>query len=214
MAGFENGVLVCRGVNFNPDLAKPHLNTMVSDGQLLIGSATQNAGGTNINVGTLTSPFGTITIGYSNPNITLDVNSSVVGRTITGNDAVVLSPSAGNWNIVGGVNFLTSGSGSTLTGRSDILTRTAPGAYPFTADDTNYIIEVDTSSARTINLPNAPTTGKSYVIKDVVGSATANNITVTTPGGTVTIDGATSYSIASNYASINVYFNGTSYFIF
>jgi hypothetical protein len=37
------------------------------------------------------------------------------GQTITGNDATALTPSGGNWNIVGTGSLTTSGSGSTLT---------------------------------------------------------------------------------------------------
>ena len=94
-----------------------------------------------------------------------------------------------------------------------IVKRTVPGAYPYAVLSTDYIVEVDTSAARTIQLPNAPSTGQQYVIKDVVGTASSFNITLTTVGGSVTIDGATSYIINTNYAAIKVYFNGTSYFI-
>ncbi len=48
-------------------------NTITTNGQLLIGSTTANAGGNHINVGTITSPLGTLAIGYNSPNITLDV---------------------------------------------------------------------------------------------------------------------------------------------
>jgi len=45
-------------------------NTITTNGQLLIGATTANAGGNHINVGQITSPLGTITVGYSSPNIT------------------------------------------------------------------------------------------------------------------------------------------------
>jgi hypothetical protein len=137
--------------------------------------------------------------------------------TITGDSGGALSPTAGNWNILGGANgpnIVTTGAASTLTIRGDILTYVQPGAYPYTVLSTDYYIAVDSSVARTINLPNAPTSHKSYVIKDRVGSAGTNNITVTTPGGAVTIDGATTFTINSNFGSINVIFNGTSYEVF
>ena len=138
-----------------------------------------------------------------------------LGKTITGDSGGALSPTAGNWNILGGVNGKTSGSGSTLSVRADILTYLQPGAYPYTALDSDYFISVTTTAAaRTINLPNAPTTGKSYIIKDRTGNAAANPITITTVGGVVLIDGATSYNMNSNYGSIGVMFNGSSYEIF
>lgn len=49
------------------------LNGLQTNGQLWVGSTALNAGNTHINVGSLTSPFGTVTIGYSSPNITLDI---------------------------------------------------------------------------------------------------------------------------------------------
>ena len=94
-----------------------------------------------------------------------------------------------------------------------IIKRTVPGAYPYAVLSSDYLVEVDTSAARTIQLPNAPTAGQQYVIKDVTGTASSNNISLTTVGGAVTIDGATTYTINTNYAAIKVYFNGTSYFI-
>jgi hypothetical protein len=217
IAGFDNDICFALNADFSQSNNQNVLeaNGLVTDGRMWIGSTALNAGSTHINVGTLTSPDSSITVGYVSPNITLQVAGGItVGKTITGNTGGALPPASGNWNIVGGVNFTTAGAASTLTGRSDILTYLQPGAYPYTALDTNYYISVDTSAARTINLPNAPTTGKSYVIKDRVGTASTNNITVTTVGGAVLIDGVTSRTIQSNYGSINVVFNGTSYEIY
>src|SRR5690242_8348037 len=48
---------------------------MTTDGQLWIGSTSSNRAnnGGHVRLGSLTSPSGTITIGYSAPNITLDL---------------------------------------------------------------------------------------------------------------------------------------------
>jgi hypothetical protein len=89
---------------------------------------------------------------------------------------------------------------------------TQPGAYPYTALETDHLISVDTSAARTINLPNAPSqVGVLWIVKDRVGSAATNNITVTTPGGVVTIDGATTFKLNVAYASATFVWNGTTY---
>lgn len=77
MAGFENDVLLCSNVNFNPALPKPHTGLITTNGQLIIGSTALNAGGTHLNIGVLTSPDGSITIGYSSPNITLQATGSL-----------------------------------------------------------------------------------------------------------------------------------------
>ena len=68
---------------------------------------------------------------------------------------------------------------------------TVPGAYPYTILSNDNIIAVDTSAARTINLPAAPTTGNLYVIKDVTGGAGTNNITVSGNGNN--IDGSATF---------------------
>lgn len=72
--GFMNGVLVGPNADFhttNPFQANIN-NGLITNGDLWIGSTALNAGGTHINVGTLTSPNGSIAIGYSSPNITLE----------------------------------------------------------------------------------------------------------------------------------------------
>lgn len=80
---------------------------------------------------------------------------------------------------------------------------------------TDYFLSCDTSGGvLTINFPNAPATGRVYVIKDKTGSALASNITLTTVGGSVTLDGATSYVMNANYQSVSLLFNGTVYEIF
>lgn len=88
-------------------------------------------------------------------------------------------------------------------------------ASPYTAIATDYYIGVDTSGGTvTIRLPNAPITNRTFVIKDSTGHAAASNISVTTPGGSVTFDGQTTYTMNANYQAINVRFNGTNYEVF
>lgn len=79
MAGTKNDVLVGKNADFSqvnaPNATSSEANGLVTNGELWIGSTATNAGGTHINVGTLTSPDGSITFGYSSPNITGVVNS-------------------------------------------------------------------------------------------------------------------------------------------
>lgn len=96
---------------------------------------------------------------------------------------------------------------NTVSGR--VVKTTVPGAYPYTTLTTDYVILVDTSSARTINLVASPVTGTTYRIKDNVGSAAANNITITPAAGT--IDGAASYVISSNWGSVDLVYNSTAW---
>lgn len=88
-------------------------------------------------------------------------------------------------------------------------------ASPYTVLSTDYYLSVDASGGVvTIRLPNAPTNYTTYIIKDRGGNAATNNITVTTVGGAVTIDGGTSFVMNTAYESITVLFNGTSYEVF
>lgn len=80
-----------------------------------------------------------------------------------------------------------------------------PTSYPYTvvSGDFQKMLAIDTTSARTINLPAATTT--MYVhIKDISGLAATNNITIT-PNGSDSIEGAvSSYAVDANYASVNL----------
>lgn len=91
-------------------------NTILTNGQLIIGTTALNAGGTHINIGTLTSPSGTVTIGYSSPNITLDISGGAVAvEHLTGNTGGQLNPTANNFNILGTGSVSVAGSVSTLS---------------------------------------------------------------------------------------------------
>lgn len=82
-----------------------------SNGQVLIGATAADPA-----FGTLTSADGSITFTTGANTLDLVVSGGTgFGKTITGNDSVALSPTAGNWNIVGTQGVTTTGSGSTLT---------------------------------------------------------------------------------------------------
>lgn len=118
MAGFENDVMYAKNGDFTQaDNQSPsESNGLATNGQLWVGTTLVNAGGTHVNVGSLTSPNSSITVGFSSPNITLSVSGSSVGQTITGNTGGALSPTAGNWNILTANSTPKfAGSGSTLT---------------------------------------------------------------------------------------------------
>lgn len=87
----------------------PQATALATDGQLIIGST---AGAPA--AATLTAGSG-ISITNASNSITVAVTGSGVGQTITGDSGGALSPTAGNWNIVGSGSIATSGSVSTLT---------------------------------------------------------------------------------------------------
>jgi hypothetical protein len=217
-AAVDNGVLTTNATGVPSTLA-------LTDGQIIIGSSVgaPTAGSISAGAGI------TITTGHN--SISIAVNGAVVGQTITGNTGGAIPPSSGNWNLLGnGVvgsgtstagNIWVSGSGSTLTFNSTQAqfmtnyTSVLIGASPYTVLATDYYISaVSSGGAITIKLPNAPTTNRLFIIKDQSGNASADNISVTTVGGSVTIDGQTTYTISSNYASIQLLFNGTSYEVY
>lgn len=78
--------------------------------------------------------------------------------------------------------------------------------------DTYSFIQVDTSSSVQITLPSAAAVanGRFYVIKDVIGLANTNNISIL-PAGADTIDGTASTStIDVNFASVTLVSDGSS----
>ena len=170
MAGFENDIVFAKNADFTQadNQAPTEANGLATNGQLWVGTTATNAGGTHINVGTITSPDASVIVGYSSPNITLtavgvspttfdgdtgtatpamnviilaggtgittsaagntvtfDVDGAVVAQTITGDSGGALSPTAGNWNLLGSGSITTVGSGSTLTTQLTGLTNHA-----------------------------------------------------------------------------------------
>ena len=81
---------------------------------------------------------------------------------------------------------------------------------PYTVLSTDYYISVDCSAGTVqLDFPNAPTFKQIWIVKDRTGNAALNNITLTTPGGSVTFDGLTTYTMNSNYQAINLLANAT-----
>lgn len=106
------------------------------------------------------------------------------------------------------------GSSATIPAQVISITPVNHAISPYNVLSTDQYLKVDTSDVVTLKFPNAPTTGRYWIIKDATGNAAAKNITVTTVGGAVNIDGATSYTIATNYEAITVIFDGTAYEVF
>lgn len=89
-------------------------------------------------------------------------------------------------------------------------TNVTHGMSPYTVLSTDNYISCDTSGgAITLLFPNAPTADQTWIVKDRTGNAGANNITVTTVGGAINIDGSTSQVLAANYIAIQLLANAT-----
>lgn len=88
-------------------------------------------------------------------------------------------------------------------------------AISYSALVTDYIIAVtSTAAARTITLPAASSNnnGQIYIVKDTSGAANVNNISIVVSGGG-NIDGAATATISSAYGSLNLFSNGTQWYI-
>lgn len=75
----------------------------------------------------------------------------------------------------------------------------------YSPDATEYFLGVIYDGSVTITLP-AGTVGKVYVVKDAVGDANTNPITVVTTGSS--IDGQPSYVLDTDWGSISLIYNG------
>lgn len=138
-------------------------------------------------------------------------------------DSGIAIPVANNINIVttgsGLEGIQTSGSGSTitvtLTSEAVEYTNVTFAMSPYTVTSTDYFISVDSSAGPvTINLPNSPTANRQFIVKDRLGQAGINNVTVKSLGGVTTIDGQASYVFVDNYESLECLFNGANYEVF
>lgn len=114
----------------------------------------------------------------------------------------------GYYNTISTVNVTTQ---IPAVSSNDALKVVTPGAYPYTTVPQDAVILVDSSSARTITPLASPTTGQRHVIKDSVGSAGTNNITITPSGKN--IDGSASTTININYGSVTIIYGGTEWHI-
>lgn len=191
MAGFENDVLVCENVNFNPGLPKPHPGTITTNGQLIIGTTALNAGGTHLNIGNLTSPNASVNIGYSSPNITLQVAGGVtVVQTLTpdedfdGSAATPIAPQAGNINV----------SGSTLA--AAVVTETFNSTGAATGN-----LEVEHRAWTTEFVVDASTTPGARGTFSTIAAA----LTAASSGDTIFVRGGTYTENLTGKAGVNLF---------
>lgn len=214
------------GYNSLPSLITGSNNTAMGNGS---GSAYVAAESSNIvigNVGTA-AENNTIHIGTQGAGAGQQNRAFIAGITgiNVGSVANVVSIDTGTGQL--GTTAITAGTGITITPGANTITISSTGAdlltytsvnnaaSPYTVLTTDEYISADvTAGVITIRLPNAPATGRVFAIKDRVGLAATNNISVTTVGGVVTIDGLTTFVMNTNYQAIEVIFSGTAYEVF
>ena len=130
--------------------------------------------------------------------------AGIVGVTTSNTEYVTINSSTGQLGVSAGIPSVIY-----------TITSVNHAASPYTVLSSDQFLAVDvTAGVVTIKLPNAPTTGTVFYIKDSKGLSATSNISVTTVGGAVTIDGSTTYTMNNNYGAISVIFDGTGYEIF
>lgn len=183
-------------------------------------STTATANAAVPNTRTVTAGAGMTGGGALSANITLDVVANGDGSIVVNAHDVqvgVLASDAQHGVRGGGtqhaaVNTTTNGfaTPAMLAATQRTVVRT-PVSYPYTIDPTDLVIRVDTTSARTIALPDPATYVGICWLKDIVGQANTNPITVTR-FNTELIEGlGASAVLRANWGKWGVFSNGTNW---
>ena len=195
-------VLQSKGSLTDPAFSTATYPSTTTINQILYSSSANVVGGL------ATANNGVLTTGATGiPVITaLSSNGQLIIGSGSGAPAAATLTAGAGVSITNGANSITIAA----NGSAFAYTNVAHGASPYTVLSTDYYISVDCSLGTvTLKFPNAPTANTTWVIKDRTGSASTNNISITTVGGSVTIDGQTTYKITSNYGAVNLLANSS-----
>jgi len=93
------------------------------------------------------------------------------------------------------------------------VTNVNSGSYDVDGEDNILNVSYTATGIVTINIPTVQMlSGRTLTIKDAGGNSTINNITINTEGSEK-IDGQNNFIINSNYMSIQLYSDGTNWFV-
>lgn len=186
MAGFDRENVFADNYDFRG--VQPVIPQVTATGQLPIGTG----GSPAIEVGVITSPLGTLSIGYSNPNITIDLAGGGAGVDSFTTDVAgpVVPNGAGNVAVTGGQVFSNGTIANTLT-----------LAVEATANTFLYGQGNNSAMAELGPLTNGQLIIGSTGVAPVAGSITSTGGSITVTPGAGTIDLAVA---ASNDAILTV----------
>ncbi len=188
MSGFENDIMLAKNLNFDEAGAKPHLGIIDAAGKFPIGTgATQPT--PEILGGTLTSPLGTLTIGYSSPNITVDLTGGSIDI-----DSVAVQT---------GTSPVLPNAAGLITFNGAVV---AAGTNPVRTDGTGvntYALEVQTSQA--IAAADATKIGLSNFDSSSFAVAATGFVTLTTTGAGKTITGDSGGALSPTANNWNIF---------
>jgi hypothetical protein len=203
-------------------------NPVVPNGSGLISIL----GGTTFSTGSRANPIEVVSTSANTAS--LEIQLAGASASVTPNDFGVAQFNSTNFtstagfitsnnitiNTTGGISgggTVTLGGALTLSGTSGSVayTNVNHAASPYTVKLTDQYISCDTS-AGTVSLlfPNSPPSFQTWIVKDRLGDASTNNISITTVGGGDVIDGVTTYKITSNYGAVQLLFNSTGYEVY
>ncbi len=185
--------------------------TTTESNNIIIGNVGTITDSARIRIGTNAVQTSAFIVGIDGVNVGSTAKVVTMGTAGTADQLGTATITAGTGiTVTPGANTITIASSGTTS-----LTYTNVNTTPYVVLTTDEYLSVDSSGGGiTVQLPNAATLGRVFIIKDRTGSANTNNITVTTVGGAVNIDGATTYVMNTQYAAIQVIGNGSTYEIF
>jgi len=195
----KNDAVFAKNADFTLSADPSSQNGLITDGQLWIGHTDANLDAQHVFVGQLTSPNNTITIGYSSPNITLDLaggGTAIDSFTPDNGTTPVVPNAAGNVSILGLSGSKTTGGLNTLTIKSPpfsqigasatsslntgefvtaAVTRTLPASAGL-ADGDLFIYSCTTANALVIQAVGAQKIRVGTLLSSAAGTATSTAI--------------------------------------
>ena len=171
------------------------------------GTGTTITGVTQANTLTLNEGFtigdgsaGTLTFSAGSKVLTISDNATINQSVTTTSDVVFDSISAGNTELGGSLGLQ--------------IVSVSAASYDVLATDHILNVTYTATGAVAIDLKTAQLhAGRVLVVKDAGGNAAINNITITTEASE-TIDGDATLVINGNYNAVNLYCDGTNWFIY